>query len=188
MLTTIDALKEYMGDISSLNDVLLTRIVGAASDAINSYCGRTFESTVYTDELYDGSGTDVLVLRNFPAITLTTVKEGGSALTIGTDPYGASSGDVYLNADEGTIVRPFSRFWKYRKYYSITYTAGFTTIPASIVQACLDMSALMVREKDHAGLSSKNSGTNAVTYIRALPDFSQRALDMYQDAAMGRVD
>lgn len=188
MLTTIDALKEYLGDSTNLDDVLLTRIVTAASDAISAYCSRTFESTVYTDELYDGSNRDVLVLRNFPVITLSAVKEGGAALTIGTDPYGSgTSGDVYLNAEEGSIVRPFAKFYAFRKYYSVTYTAGFATIPASIVQACLDLSTLMVREKDHAGIQAVQTGAKSVTYIRQLPEFSQRALDLYQDAAMGRI-
>ena len=151
--------------------------------------GRTFSSTTYTNELYDGSDRDTLVLRNFPVITLTTVKEGGTTLTIGTDPYGSgTTGDVYLNADEGIIIRPFARFFSFRKYYSITYTAGFATIPAAIVQACLDLATLMVREKDHAGIQAVQTGAKSVSYIRQLPEFSQRALDMYQDAAMGRIN
>lgn len=188
MLTTIDALKEYLGEVGDLEDDLLTRIVTAASENINRYCQRTFESTVYTSELYTGSGTDTLILRNFPIITLSSVSEGGTALTIGTDPYGAgTSGDVYiLSANEGSIVRPFSWFLCYRHYYSVTYTAGYATIPASIVQACLDLSSLMVHEKDHVGLAAK-IGSQGTTYVRALPDSSQRALDMYRDISMGRV-
>ncbi len=46
---------------------------------------RIYDSATYT-ELYDGSGTDTLILKNFPATSITSVKEYGTALAVGVDP------------------------------------------------------------------------------------------------------
>lgn len=184
-LATIDQLKEYVGNIADdKDDALLTRLVNAASNVITSYCGRSFESTTYTSEMYDGTGTSVLTLKNFPIISLASVLESGSSLTTGTDP--ATGVDVIIYADTGQLVRPYYRWLEWRAWYSVTYTAGYATVPASIVQACLDIAALMLREKEHVGLAQKTSGTQTVTYVRTLPQQIQRALDAYTDPTLGR--
>jgi Phage gp6-like head-tail connector protein len=182
-LATIDQLKEYLGDGADKDDTLLTRIVAAASDMIENYCGRTFASTAYTNEMYDGTGTRTLVLRHFPIIGTPTVLEMGSTLTVGTDPVSAP--DVLVYPEIGQLVRPWFYWLPYRNWYKISYTAGFAAVPPVILQACLDVSALMLREKEHVGLSQKTSGVQTVTYIRKLPEQIQRGLDGYADLIIG---
>ena len=184
-LATIDQLKEYAGDIASdKDDVLLTRLVTAAQDVVENYCGRTFNSTNFTSEMYDGTGTRVLTLKNFPIVSVSAVLESGVSLSTGTDPVGGA--EVILYPDTGQLVRPYWYWMPYRAWYSITYAAGFATVPASIVQACLDIAGLMLREKEHIGLAQKTSGTQTVTYVRKLPEQLQRALDGYSDLTLGR--
>ena len=186
-LATIDQLKEYLGDASDKDDTLLTRLVSAATDAIENYCGRTFASTVYTNEMYDGTGTQTLQLRNFPIISVTTLKEAGSVLTTGTDPNGSPAPDALIYAEEGQLIRPWFYWLPYRRWYSVTYTAGYATVPAGIVQACLDLSALMLREKEHIGMSSKTAGQQIVSYRGDLPKTIKNVLDGYSDLILGRV-
>jgi hypothetical protein len=181
-LATIDQLKEYLGDVADKDDTLLTRIVAAASDMIENYCGRTFGSTAYA-EFYDGTGTKTLYLRNFPIIGTPIILENGGALSVGTDP--TTSPDVLIYPELGRLVRPWIMWLPYRNWYKVTYTAGFAAIPPVILQACLDVSALMLREKEHVGLSQKTSGTQTVTYIRKLPEQIQRGLDGYSDLILG---
>lgn len=177
-LATLDQLKEYLGDQATTDDALLTRILAAATDVIESYCGRTFASTANV-EYYDGTGTNTLTLRNFPIVTMTSILEGGSALTTGQDA--STSPDILFYPDTGQLVRPWFIFLPYRNWYKVSYTSGFSSVPSVIVQACLDTSAIMLREKEHIGLQQKTTGTQTVTYVRNLPRHIQDALDGYAD-------
>lgn len=187
-LATIDQLKEYLGEASDKDDTLLTRIITAASDAIENYCGRTFTSTLYTAEMQDGTGTKTLQLRNFPIISVTSLLEGGSALVVGTDPNGSPTPDALIYAEEGQLVRPWFIWLPYRRWYSITYTAGYATVPGDVIQACIDLSALMLREKEHVGMSSKTAGQQIVSYRGDLPKYIRDTLDGYSDCTVGRIN
>lgn len=63
---------EATGDPSAL--ILALR--DSAEASIQSYCKKTFESTSYTLEKYDGSGTQNLFLKNYPVTALTRVALG----------------------------------------------------------------------------------------------------------------
>jgi hypothetical protein len=44
----------------------------------------------------------------------------------------------------------------------------------------------MLKHKEHVGLGAKTTGVQSATYISELPEYSQRALDLYRDHASGR--
>src|SRR5262249_47702696 len=54
-------------------DSLLASLISATSDAIIKYCRRDFYSRDY-DELYDGSGGRVLMLRQYPIQQVKSVR------------------------------------------------------------------------------------------------------------------
>jgi hypothetical protein len=54
-------------------DVLLQALITAASDAIEKYCHRDFLSTAY-DELYSGNGDRKLMLRQYPLVSVQSVR------------------------------------------------------------------------------------------------------------------
>jgi hypothetical protein len=54
-------------------DALLGVLISAASDAIEKYCCRDFVSTAY-DELYSGNGQRRLLLRQYPIISVQSVR------------------------------------------------------------------------------------------------------------------
>lgn len=182
MIADLDTLKQAVGEKSDADDARLARILSAASSFCESYCGRVFEQTTYTSEMYDGNGTDTLILRNFPIISVSSLKECGATLTTGTDP--AAGPDVLIYAEAGKLVRPFGMWLPYRRWYSVTYSAGYAVVPPSIVQACIDVAMLMLREKDRAGVAAETMGTRTSQFLRSLPEASQRALDLYRDATL----
>lgn len=67
----------FTSDISvgSPTSVALS-IKDAAEDYVQRYCGKTFDTTSYTLEAYDGKGTQNLFLKNYPIITLTRLAIG----------------------------------------------------------------------------------------------------------------
>lgn len=187
-LTTIDTLKTWLGEESDKNDVLLARIVSAASRFIESYCQRHFGQDTYT-EYHDGTDCETLTLREWPIISVTSVFEGGGTVSLvcGEDPYAATTPEIVIYKEEGKLVRPFSSFFGYRRFYKVVYVAGYATIPADLVDACLNVAALMLREKDRIGIAAKSSGQQQTQFIRSLPELTQRTLERYRDLTIGRA-
>jgi hypothetical protein len=189
MLASIDNLKEYLGaEGNDKDDVLLTRLMNSATAAIESYCGRTFASATYT-EYQDGTGRNVLNLAQFPIISITSITEGGGGtLTSGDDPYASPTPDVITYKEQGQLIRPWIVWLPYHRYYKIVYVAGYATIPADLVQACVELGALMLRGKEHTGISQKTSATQSTNYIDKLSEFSRNTLDGYADVILGRAN
>jgi len=184
-LATLAQLKEALGETADTDDTRLTRILNAASGYCERYCRRTFASATYTNELYDGSGRDVLLLNHFPIITLTSVSEYGTALTVGVNP--TDGADVFPDKPRGAIIRPDARFIACRMYYDVTYDAGYASVPDEVVQSCIDVASIMVREKDRIGLGSKSAGQQTTSYIREIPEMSRQTLDLYRNFSLMRA-
>jgi hypothetical protein len=187
-LTTIDALKQWLGEASDKSDAQLAHVVSAASAFVESYCQRSFNSATYT-EYHDGTDAETLNLDQFPIISVTGIFEGGSAVSLvsGVDPYANPQPEIVIYQEEGKLVRPFSRFFSFRRFYKVVYVAGYAEIPADLVDATLNVAALMLREKDRIGIASKQSSQQATQFIRSLPETAQRTLDRYRDMTLRRA-
>jgi hypothetical protein len=187
-LTTIDALKQWLGETTDKSDDALTHVVSAASAFVESYCQRKFNSDTYT-EYHDGTDAETLNLNQFPIISVTGVYEGGSAVSLvtGVDPYANPQPEIVIYQEEGKLVRPFSSFFGYRRYYKVIYVAGYATIPADLVDATLNVAALMLREKDRVGIAMKQGSSQTVQFVRSLPETTQRTLERYRDLTLRRA-
>lgn len=186
MIGTLKQLKDWLGEEGDKADDRLTAFLTRGSAFVNTYCRRTFESTTYTDELYDGSGTDVLLLNAWPATAVASLAEYGSALTVGSDP--SANPDVLLYGDEGMLVRPGGIFIRGRRWYKVTYTAGYASdnMPAVVLEAALNYAALLNKEKDRVGMNSKTMGQQITSYTRELPELVRQGLDHYRDLSFSR--
>lgn len=72
-LITIARAKLNLPNATAADDSTINTLIPAASKAIQRYCRRDFGSTVY-DELYNGSGDRRLVLRQYPIISVQSVR------------------------------------------------------------------------------------------------------------------
>jgi hypothetical protein len=183
-LVTIDQVKAYFGEESDKSDILISGLADAATDIIENYCARTFASTVYTNEVYDGTGTRVLTLRNFPIVSVASILENSNPLSSALDAVSAP--DVIIRPEVGQLIRPWFYWLPYFGWYKITYTAGFSAVPAGIAQACLELTGIMLRDKEHPGIAQKTTGQQTTTYLKTLSQGSQRVLDGYSDLTLGR--
>jgi hypothetical protein len=187
-LTTLQRFKDWLGVEDDTDDERMSLMLSAASAFVESYCQRTFGSATYT-EYYDGSDCDMLTLRQWPIISLTGIYEGGSAVSLasGEDPYANPAPEIVIYKEEGRLVRPFSAFFGYRRYYKVVYVAGYATIPADLIDATLCVATVMLREKDRAGIASKTRGQETAQLMRSVPESAQRTLDRYRDMTIGRA-
>lgn len=185
-LATLDQLKEYLSIVDNVRDVFLQNCLNRADDYIRTYCGADFTQQIYT-ELYDGTGSDTLLLDHLPIATspLPVVLEFGKSLVVGTDPSATPQPDVLVYPKTG-LVRPYNLFMPYRGWYKVTYTAGYAAIPSIVQQASLDGASLIMREPERLGLASKSTERHVVTFLRELPGMVRDGLDQYRDYGLGQ--
>ena len=83
-LTTVARAKAELGITDSSQDTLLGLLLDEASDAIATYCARVWGRETVTETL-PGTGRRLLGLSRTPLITITSLTEDGTALTLNTD-------------------------------------------------------------------------------------------------------
>ncbi len=165
-LCTLADVKETLGIASSDNswDNIIIRKINQATEIIEGWTGRRFAQTTYTSELYDASADNQLILKNRPVSAVSlgardTTMNSGSFDTIPTDQY-------FVDSTAG-IIDAVSSFWGSYDQWSVTYTAGYATIPADLAEACATLAAYMTSNdpSTQTGISSKREGSRQVTYF-----------------------
>lgn len=107
-LITLDAIKPYLDIEDNSKDIIIEDLINSASTFVEKYTCRKFNKQSY-NESYEGSGTNKLVLKQYPIITLT------------------DGADLTILHEEGILIK--SGIWHKGKTYKIEYTAGFDIIP-----------------------------------------------------------
>jgi hypothetical protein len=128
-LTTLNNAKAWAGVTTSSDDLLLTRLIGNASQFILSFLQRpTLFQNVFSD-VYDGVGQRQQVLRNYPVISVASVSVDGVSIAAATSPTGC--GYVLDTWDGFPPGRPQAvslrgyGFCQGHQNIAIAYTAGF---------------------------------------------------------------
>jgi len=140
------ALRQYSSD-------QLDSLIEIATEQVESYCERIFESTTYT-ETFIGDGAATYLTNQYPIISVTSLSQATvesspvvtsitpSTITRTTD--GDKFGKLTLGPNSETTA--FSGGAK----YTIVYTAGYATLPPAIKHAtALFMSDLL--KPDYGG-------------------------------------
>ncbi len=160
--------------VAAVDDALLDDLVAAASDDLANYCGRNFGITNYT-ETRDGTGTNVLVLQNWPVTSIDSLsiigpRQSVSAITP-TQPL-TQNVDFVFGAT-GTVQLYSLRFPKGVANVIAVYNAGYAAVPADLAHAAAKWGAIRYREFDRLGQRSKAMGGETVNF-----DISEFAPDI----------
>ena len=103
-LTTLERVKDWLGLTVATHDAILERLIDAASDAIEKYCGRYFVSTSRA-ERYDGTGDQYLYLDYLPLTAITRVSIGTqSAMSLTNAASGAYAAHASLSSTTLTLA------------------------------------------------------------------------------------
>lgn len=159
-------------------DDLITRI----SSFVKQYCRRTFLD--YVDEakvdIFDG-GYKTIWLPETPVLSVSSVEF--------SEDYGQTYTELqeFVNwvkrGDELVTTSPLGVFPEQLNGYKVTYTAGYSELPADILLACFDL-INYYRQNNSAVHSSKSPGTSKIQieYIStaSLPANIKRILDLYK--------
>lgn len=162
---------------------LLTALIGQASAWIEAICGRVFEQATYS-ESYDGNGNARLLLRNTPVVSVASVMVGSLVIPQAVPANGSVVGQPGWRATDRAVLLSGYCFERGQDNVSVTYTAGYATIPADLTLACAELVALSFRGLDHLGQNSKNLGGVTVSFrMDELSPRGQRTLNSWRRVA-----
>lgn len=166
-LTTRQNLKDVLGitanDTTTNN--LLDNIINRATDIIEKYCnGRRFASTAYTNQEYDGTGTKYIDLKHWPVTALTAYdRNDGDFSTTNWNTLNVENIKLIDDGDgPGQVFYSFG-FARGVRNYRFTYTAGYSTIPNDIEEACLQLASYIYNDKKNKGMKSESLGEYSYT-------------------------
>jgi hypothetical protein len=171
--------KTWAGIADAGFDTRLGVLIPAVQAALETACGRAFDSTVYTDEAYDGNGERSLWLPQTPIAALTVVKikaSDGTTDTVDTGDYRHTSiGELHRLAGGdylwGNPVPVFGGengpVWPVGvENILVTYTAGYSAMPTDLQ---LLMYTLVDAALDNAGeswmLGSTGDGQESKSFL-----------------------
>lgn len=193
-LTTLARVKTFLGISGTSDDDLLTSLINACTDFIENYCDRRFKKTSYTNELYNGTGTNKLLLKNYPVIEGETFKIEKRGSSYNEDNWDEVESEYYhIDYDSGIVERVDDIFIKYPKHYRITYTAGYDYDNSStyledvgagdLEYACWKLVSKAYNQRKQAGnIQSERLGDYSVTFrseVMADPEIKS-ILDKYK--------
>jgi len=179
-LTTTGVVKGVLGVSSVKFDVELTRLIGAATSAIEEYVQHVFAKQTYV-ETVNGSAHPMLMLTNTPIISITSIVCESSPIE-DYSIHDAKAGILYRSA--GWLMSAWVG-WGIESQgprqgtgdliYTVTYEAGYVTpgladsdLPKHIEQACIETVVDWYRsEKRDSKVKSKKVGDLAITYKSA---------------------
>ncbi len=166
-LCTKEDVKETLGIASSDTswDNFIIRKINQATEIIEGWCGRRFKQTTYTDEYYDATHDQQLVLRNYPVTTLASLSARDTTLNEGSFDT-IDSENYFLDGNAG-ILDAVSNFWGGYDQWKVTYTAGYSVIPNDLAEACATLAGYLTVNDPatQTGISAKREGSRQVSYF-----------------------
>lgn len=116
-----------MKKTDSDDDALLEILINVATDIIENHCGRRFLKTEYTNEVYDGSGSKGLLLKNYPIDTSATFRLDRRQSWQNEDSWDEQDVEIYFEDPDVGIISLANRsnFDRAARRYRVTYTAGY---------------------------------------------------------------
>lgn len=162
-LTTLAALKQHIGVVSSNEEPELARIITAASVFLVTALSRPIKAASYILDT-NGSGGNRLYLPVFPVISVSSVTIDGRtipAATVGGTDVG------YLRDGYCLVLRGYA-FTRGIMNVHVAYRAGYEdgAIPKDVEDAVLSLAAAKVRKRDRKdqGLASRSLGPESLSF------------------------
>jgi len=164
-LTTLADVKAWLQTgqdaFPGTDDVLLARLITAASQFVQSWLNRRIAATDW-QEIRDGTGGQRLGFANIPVTAVLSLSIDG--LEIPPSPAGGGFGAGYVFSPTELALRGYV-FTRRAQNVIVTYTAGYPVTPPDIAQAAIELVCLRYRERTRIGeVSRALGGGETVTY------------------------
>ncbi len=173
-LTSLEALKRYLGITSTDHDQLLEQLIEAVSARFNAFTGRLLAARDFSchpqDETYDplnavlpATPGPALVLPQYPVISLSELLVDGRYVP----PASEAVGGWELEGASG-IVRLKGAVFPQGALVGVVYRAGLEPVPADLEQAAIEQAAVAFQEsaagQGRLGVSARTLGESNISY------------------------
>ena len=179
-LTTLADVKQWLktgqSAFPATDDALLTRLITAASQYIQTWLNRQIALSDYI-ETRDGTGGQRLQFDCFPVATVLSLTIDGQAV-----PQASSIGAHGYTFSATQLAVCGYKFCRGAQNVVVEYTAGYAAAPPDIAQACIELVALRYRERTRIGEVSRSlGGAETVSYSQKdLSDTIKTLLQQYR--------
>lgn len=164
-LITLDEVKNFIGMTGSTTetDNLLEDLINRTSILFESYINEKILSRVYT-EYFDGKGAMVLFPKHSPITVITSIYDDYDWDWETDDLIDA---DDYRIVDDRyiTLKSSVSVLGDYKQNIKITYTAGYSTVPDDLKQACITEVSRMYKNRNQVDVTSKTLSDGSVSFF-----------------------
>lgn len=170
-LITLDYFKTFAKlDTSNVNtDAALAQWITAASSAFLSLTNRECIAATQFTETVSGDGTESLILRRSPIVSVQSLSVDGRAI----NAYASGNAQGYALDDNGYSVSMMNgAFFRGPRNVVITYTAGYDPVPADIQELIAEIVQMKRVKFPRIDKVNDNLPTNA----GQTTSFSQRDL------------
>ena len=147
-LTTVADLKAWDASLNTSNaDAVLGSLITATSaDFLREIERVDLLQAAYTEQRV-GDGSCRLVVRHWPVTAVAAITIGGTAI-----PSGNISLDPSLDPEKAFVIYLTGAYtFTDSAPVSVTYTAGYATIPTDIAQAVMEWCVLRFKKKQVTG-------------------------------------
>jgi len=191
-LITLQEYKTAEGISQPKEDARLNVLIPSVSQLVKTYCGNSFVdffSTNKTETFNLDWATHIVQLTESPVNVIVSVQEALSyGATLTTLTTGAK--EYALNKSTDCILRTTATGYKNWptgiETVKVVYTAGYSTVPADLKLAVLDLVTYYLKDEHKsrqslAGASIQNESSSSQTNNVSFPDHIKRVLDLYKN-------
>ena len=170
------SLSEYKVFANITNSNADSRLTAILNSVCEYFLGkmRAIEEVTYTSELYDGDDTNTLLLKNFPITGFTSLYINGTLI---------ASGDYVYYASSGIINYKYGIFDKGWQNISITYKAGYASVPTDIKMAVAEVvqkKYVQFDKKTESFSSETFTGGSLMVQDKEMTDFARDVIWKYR--------
>ncbi len=190
-LTTLAAVKEYLGISSVTNDALLESLIDNFTELIeNLMGGRRIKETAYVDEEHDGGEQDIFAF-NWPIATSPALVAEFRTGTLAAPNFQAFTVEDFIVYTEGGYVHFFAKSPRGARNIRLTYTAGFAIIPLDIDLLAKELVAKEFNRRKSLGILRERTEGTEVEYAntqtqQAMTPSQQATIDKYTRYNVGQ--
>lgn len=183
-LINLSEFKLFCNILTSDKDDLYQLYIDAACDMAQKYTHREFERKERVGERYDGSRSNVLILKNYPIISISKIIDSGEEV----NPKTVNQHGYLCDFTNGLVYN--DNLWSCgRNTISVDYISGFEVIPSDLKYAVLAIASYLRNLKNKQGIRSQSLGVYSASIINEapqgealIPDIATRIiLDKYKD-------
>lgn len=162
-LTNLSTVRTFLALGTTNDDALLSGLITSASKWIEAYLSRPV-AVVSASDSFAGARTGKVFLSHTPVVSVTSVTFLGAAIPAAT----------HGGADLGWLLYPETGCVAFRGYWlpsggpgtlKIDYTAGWTSVPEELAQACVELVALRYKERARWGQDSASNAGQSISFL-----------------------